>query len=120
MSTKRTKQQSKDNEEVYAIVDQELRDQAIKTAARIHNSIFSSTGSYNELGLGTGIIVSSNGYILSNCHVTGEKSSTCYIILENGYTYEGYVYTVTLGNGATLTTNSVDTLNKYIKRYGKL
>ena len=55
------------------------------------NSIFSSNGSYNELGLGTGIIVSSNGYILSNCHVTGEKLSTCYITLENGYTYEGSV-----------------------------
>lgn len=55
------------------------------------NSIFSSKGSYNELGLGTGIIVSSNGYILSNCHVTGEKLSTCYVTLENGYTYEGSV-----------------------------
>ncbi len=55
------------------------------------NSIFSSTGSINELGLGTGIIVSNNGYILSNCHVTGEKLSTCYITLANGYTYEGSV-----------------------------
>ena len=55
------------------------------------NSIFSSNGSYNELGLGTGIIVSSNGYVLSNCHVTGEKLSSCYITLENGYTYEGNV-----------------------------
>lgn len=55
------------------------------------SSIFSSNGSYNELGLGTGIIVSSNGYILSNCHVTGEKLSSCYVTLENGYTYEGSV-----------------------------
>lgn len=55
------------------------------------NSIFSSNNSISELGLGTGIIVSSNGYILSNCHVTGEKSATCYITLENGYTYEGLV-----------------------------
>ena len=55
------------------------------------NSIFSSNGSINELGLGTGIIVSSNGYILSNCHVTGEEYSTCYVTLENGYTYEGSV-----------------------------
>lgn len=55
------------------------------------NSIFSSNGSINELGLGTGIIVSNNGYILSNCHVTGEKSATCYVTLENGYTYEGTV-----------------------------
>ena len=55
------------------------------------NSIFSSNGSINELGLGTGIVVSNNGYILSNCHVTGEKSATCYVTLENGYTYEGAV-----------------------------
>lgn len=75
MSLKRAKQQNKENEEVYAIVDQELRQQAIKTAERINRFIAN---------------------------------------------YEGYVYTVTLGNGATLTTNSIDTLNKYIKRYGKL
>lgn len=55
------------------------------------NSIFSSNNNINELGLGSGVIVSSNGYILSNCHVTGEKSTTCYITLENGYTYEGTV-----------------------------
>ena len=29
----------------------------------------------DELGLGTGIIVSQDGYILSNSHVTGEKYS---------------------------------------------
>lgn len=75
MSQKRAKQQNKENEEVYAIVDQELRQQAIKTAERINKLIAD---------------------------------------------YEGYVYTVTLGNGAILTTNSIDTLNKYIKRYGKL
>lgn len=41
----------------------------------------------DDLGLGTGIIVSSNGYILSNCHVTGEKYSNCYITIdENTYT----------------------------------
>lgn len=54
------------------------------------NSIFSNN-SATELGMGTGIVVSSNGYILSNCHVTGEKLSTCYVTLENGYTYDGTV-----------------------------
>ena len=54
------------------------------------NSIFSNS-SISDLGLGSGVIVSSNGYILSNCHVTGEKLSTCYITLENGFTYEGTV-----------------------------
>ena len=36
-----------------------------------------STATESELGLGTGIIVSEKGYIGSNCHVTGEKYSTC-------------------------------------------
>jgi len=54
------------------------------------NSIFSTT-SENELGLGTGVIVSSNGYILSNHHVTGEKYSSCYVTLDNGSTYTATV-----------------------------
>ena len=54
------------------------------------NSIF-STNSLSDLGIGTGIIVSNDGYILSNCHVTGEKLSTCYVTLENGYTYDATV-----------------------------
>ena len=50
-----------------------------------------STSNEAELGLGTGIIISENGYILSNAHVTGEKYSKSYITLENGQTYEGKV-----------------------------
>ena len=50
-----------------------------------------STATETELGLGTGIIVSSNGYILSNSHVTGEKFSTCYIKIEDKETYTGKV-----------------------------
>ena len=54
------------------------------------NSIFSKS-TENELGLGTGVIVTSDGYILSNEHVTGSKYSKCYITLENGDNYEGTV-----------------------------
>ena len=50
-----------------------------------------STSNEAELGLGTGIIVAENGYILSNAHVTGERYSKCYITLENGQNYEGKV-----------------------------
>ena len=50
-----------------------------------------STATESELGLGTGIIVSSNGYILSNAHVTGDKYSTCYITIEDKNTYTGTV-----------------------------
>lgn len=46
--------------------------------------------SSDELGLGTGIIVSSNGYILSNSHVTGEKYSTCYVTVDE-LQYKGTV-----------------------------
>lgn len=54
------------------------------------NSIFSNSNE-TSLGLGTGIIVSENGYILSNEHVTGSKYSTCYITLENSKKYSGTV-----------------------------
>jgi len=54
------------------------------------NSILSKS-TESELGLGTGVIVTDNGYILSNEHVTGTKYSKCYITLENGKNYEGTV-----------------------------
>lgn len=54
------------------------------------SSIFSKSQE-NELGLGTGFIVTENGYVVSNAHVTGEKYSKCYVTLENGMTYDGKV-----------------------------
>lgn len=54
------------------------------------NSILSKS-TESELGLGTGMIVTEDGYILSNEHVTGEKYSKCYITLENGSNYDGTV-----------------------------
>ncbi|MBQ3413909.1 MAG: trypsin-like peptidase domain-containing protein [Clostridia bacterium] len=54
------------------------------------NTIFSNSNEAS-LGIGTGIIVTDNGYILSNEHVTGKKYSTCYITLENGSFYDGTV-----------------------------
>ena len=54
------------------------------------NSIFSKSDE-TRLGLGTGVIVTENGYILSNEHVTGSKFSKCYITLESGKNYEGTV-----------------------------
>lgn len=54
------------------------------------STIFLKDGVSN-LGLGTGVIVSENGYILSNEHVTGSKYSNCYITLENGKTYTANV-----------------------------
>lgn len=39
------------------------------------------------MGLGTGIIVSENGYIVTNEHVSGSKYSNCYVTLEDGKEY---------------------------------
>ena len=54
------------------------------------SSIFLNN-STEDLGLGTGMIVSSKGYILTNWHVAGNKYSSCYVTLENGSVYSGTV-----------------------------
>ena len=62
----------------------------ISKLKNVGNSIFSNN-TVEELGLGTGVIVTENGYILSNEHVTGSKYSKCYVTLEDGKTYDGTV-----------------------------
>ncbi len=54
------------------------------------NSIFLNDGSI-KLGLGTGVIVSEDGYIITNEHVSGSKYSNCYVTLENGKEYQANV-----------------------------
>lgn len=54
------------------------------------SSIFLSSNE-SLLGIGTGIIISENGYILSNEHVTGSKYSNCYITLEDSRKFDGKV-----------------------------
>lgn len=53
-------------------------------------TIFLQDGASN-LGLGTGFIVSNDGYIVTNQHVSGEKNSICYVTLESGKTYKASV-----------------------------
>ena len=47
--------------------------------------------STNVLGLGSGVIISEDGYILTNEHVAGDKYSNCYVTLEDGNVYNGSV-----------------------------
>lgn len=53
-------------------------------------SIFLEDG-VSSLGLGTGVIIAENGYILTNEHVSGKKNSTCYVTASTGKTYTGTV-----------------------------
>jgi len=54
------------------------------------NTVFLENGS-SSLGLGTGMIVTDNGYILTNEHVSGAKYTTCYVTLPNGKNYKANV-----------------------------
>lgn len=42
-----------------------------------------------SLNLGTGTIISNNGYILTNWHLAGNKYSSCYVTLDDGSIYNG-------------------------------
>ena len=61
--------------------------------SRLNNpgeSIFSERNE-SELGLGSGVIITSDGYIISNEHVSGDKHSNCYVTLSNGIKYKAIV-----------------------------
>ena len=81
----------KNSEKIADVIEETT--QSIVGISKLKNtgtSIFSNT-TENELGLGTGIIVTEDGYILSNEHVTGSKYSKCFVTLENGRNYDGTI-----------------------------
>lgn len=72
------------------IEDVNLSVVGISKIKEMGSAIFAEKG-IEKLGLGTGIIVASNGYIATNRHVSGDKYSNCYVTLENGNTYDAKV-----------------------------
>ena len=52
------------------------------------DSIF-ETNATEDLKLGTGAIISENGYIITNWHLAGNKYSSCYVTMEDGKIYNG-------------------------------
>ena len=54
------------------------------------DSIFDENATEN-LSLGTGTIISDNGYIITNSHLAGNKYSSCYVTLDDGTVYNGNV-----------------------------
>ena len=52
------------------------------------DSIFDTNATKN-LSLGTGTVISENGYIVTNWHLAGNKYSSCYVTIENGKVYNG-------------------------------
>ena len=47
--------------------------------------------SEEKLGIGSGIILTSNGYILSNYETTGKENETCFVTMKNGNIYPAEV-----------------------------
>jgi len=62
----------------------------ISKIKNVGSTIFLQNGT-SDLGVGSGVIISENGYILTNWHVSGDKYSSCYVTLETGNTYTGNV-----------------------------
>ena len=95
-STQRVSQEmqietNKESQDISNVIEETL--QTVVGISKIRNSgtsIF-TTDSADKLGLGTGVIISEDGYILTNEHVSGGKYSSCYVTLENGNTYNGSV-----------------------------
>lgn len=82
---------NKESQDISNVIEETL--QTVVGISKIKNSgtsIF-TTDSADKLGLGTGVIIAEDGYILTNEHVSGGKYSSCYVTLENGNTYNGSV-----------------------------
>ena len=100
---------SSTNEETYGTklsADEELENKTYDTSSIIERASKTVVGiskirnigssaflsdSTEDLGLGTGIIVSKKGYILTNQHVVGENEKSCYVTIENGKNYKGKI-----------------------------
>lgn len=93
LSTNYEKNVDKTNQNTISVADMlENVNESIVGISKLSNlggSILKNIPS-DEVGLGTGIIVSENGYILSNSHVTGEKYSDCYVTIDENL-YKGNV-----------------------------
>jgi len=54
------------------------------------NTVFLENG-VSQMGIGSGVIISEQGYILTNEHVSGAENSTCFVTLEDGKNHNASV-----------------------------
>lgn len=90
--TQRTVEQVQEKNKEIADVIEEVTSSVvgISKIKNTGNTVFLN-GATDQLGLGTGVIVSDNGYIITNEHVSGAKYGNCYVTLENGKVYNANV-----------------------------
>lgn len=82
---------SSENTEITEVLEENIN--CVVGISKIKNSssMFLENNVASELGLGSGFIISDNGYIITNFHVVGKKYSSCYVTLENGSVHNGNV-----------------------------
>ncbi len=91
-----TSDQSKEENNTQSLANTEAISDAVKAIVGISklkqsgSSIFVNNAE-EKLGLGSGVIITDSGYILTNQHVAGNKYSSCYVTLDDGNVYEGNV-----------------------------
>jgi len=92
VDTTKTLATTQDNAKDITDIIEEVSDSVvgISKMKNLGSAIFTQN-SEEELGLGSGVIVSANGYILTNWHVSGDELSSCYVSLSSGEVYTGKV-----------------------------
>jgi len=80
-------------EETKTVLNLEDISKSVVGISKIKNtgSAILNSNATQELGLGSGIIISENGYIVTNLHVAGDKYDSCYVTLDNGNVYKSKV-----------------------------
>lgn len=84
-------EEKNEEEELYKII--EKASEAVVGVSKLNSvdSSFFSLEAIETYNLGTGIIISKQGYVLTNYHVAGNKYTKCYITLEDGKEYTAKV-----------------------------
>lgn len=80
-----------DEEELYEMIDKASK--AVVGISKLDSvdSSFFSLEAIKTYNLGTGIIISKEGYVITNYHVAGNKYTKCYLTMEDGKEYTAKV-----------------------------
>ena len=93
---KAEKLSTKSEESVDTLVSKNINDivkcvVGISKLKQVDSTFFLNNNNEEKLGIGSGVIITDSGYILTNQHVAGNKYSNCFVTLEDGKTYTGTV-----------------------------
>lgn len=80
-----------EKEEIYEVIEAASRTVVGVSKLKSVDSSFFSLEAVETYNLGTGIIISKEGHVLTNYHVAGNKYAKCYITLEDGKEYTAKV-----------------------------